>query len=175
MINQAYKKVGFWFGLILFFWVLLSDPPQSISHQAWLVASVTLLMAVWWGTESIPLPVTALLPLALFPLMNIMSFKDAASSYASPSVYLFLGGFILALAIQSSGLHKRMALSVITSFNNSASGIVGILMAISFTLYVEKAEKAKKAKKAKKASASSKKAMPKKDGRAAVLPAGEVN
>ena len=64
MINQAYKKVGFWFGLILFFWVLLSDPPQSISHQAWLVASVTLLMAVWWGTESIPLPVTALLPLA---------------------------------------------------------------------------------------------------------------
>ena len=132
MPNQASRKFGFWFGLVLFFILVIINPPTSISHQAWLVAAVAVLMAVWWGTESIPLPVTALLPLALFPLMGIMSFKDAAASYASPSVYLFLGGFILALAIQSSGLHKRMALSVITSFNNSASGIVGILMAISF-------------------------------------------
>ena len=119
-------------GLVLFFIFIIINPPTSISNQAWLVAAVAILMAVWWGTESIPLPVTALLPLALFPLMGIMSFKDAAASYASPSVYLFLGGFILALAIQSSGLHKRMALSVITLFNNSAAGIVGILMAISF-------------------------------------------
>ena len=133
MPNQAFRKFGFWFGLVLFL-ILLINPPISIPNQAWLVAAVAVLMAVWWGTESIPLPVTALLPLALFPIMGIMSFKDAAASYASPSVYLFLGGFILALAIQSSGLHKRMALSVITSFNNSASGIIGILMAISFLL-----------------------------------------
>lgn len=132
MPNQAFRKFGFWIGLVLFFIVIIINPPTSISNQAWLVAAVAILMAVWWGTESIPLPVTALLPLALFPLMGIMSFKDAAASYASPSVYLFLGGFILALAIQSSGLHKRMALSVITLFNNSAAGIVGILMAISF-------------------------------------------
>lgn len=132
MPNQAFRKFGFWFGLVLFFIFIIINPPIPISNQAWVVAAIAVLMAVWWGTESIPLPVTALLPLALFPLMGIMSFKDAAASYASPSVYLFLGGFILALAIQSSGLHKRMALSVITSFNNSATGIVGILMAISF-------------------------------------------
>ena len=132
MPTQAFKKFGFWFGLILFTIIIISNAPASISDQAWLVASVAVLMAIWWGTESIPLPVTALLPLALFPLMGIMSFQDAAASYASPSVYLFLGGFILALAIQSSGLHKRMALSVIASFSNSASGRVGILMAISF-------------------------------------------
>lgn len=132
MLNQAYKKFGFWFGIILFFAVSLSSSPQSISDQAWLIAAVALLMASWWGTEAIPLPVTSLLPLALFPLLGIMDFRAAAAAYASPSIFLFLGGFILAVAIQASGLHKRLALYVIASINNSASAIVGAFMCISF-------------------------------------------
>ena len=129
---QAYKKIGFWIGLILFFLIFLSPPPQSISSEAWHIAAVALLMATWWGTEAIPLPVTALMPLALFPILKIMDFTEAASSYANPNIFLFLGGFILALAIQSSGLHKRLALNVIASISNSATTLVGAFMGISF-------------------------------------------
>ena len=132
MSTQAYKKKGFWVGLILFFGVFLSTPPHSISHTAWYVAAVALLMASWWGTEAIPLPVTALLPLALFPLFQIMDFKEAATSYANPNIFLFMGGFILALAIQSSGLHKRIAFNVVTSISNSATSLVASFMGISF-------------------------------------------
>ena len=132
MNTQAYKKIGFWVGLILFFGVFLSTPPHSISNEAWYIAAVALLMASWWGTEAIPLPVTALLPLALFPLLQIMDFKEAAVSYANPNIFLFMGGFILALAIQSSGLHKRIAFNVIASISNSATSLVGAFMGISF-------------------------------------------
>ena len=132
MNTQAYRKKGFWVGLILFFGVFLSTPPHSISHEAWYVAAVALLMASWWGTEAIPLPVTALLPLALFPLFQIMDFREAATSYANPNIFLFMGGFILALAIQSSGLHKRIAFNVVTSISNSATSLVASFMGISF-------------------------------------------
>ncbi|MDC0423441.1 DASS family sodium-coupled anion symporter [Methylophilaceae bacterium] len=129
---QAYKQIGFWIGLILFFGVFLSTPPHSISNEAWYIAAVALLMASWWGSEAIPLPVTALLPLALFPLLQIMDFREAAVSYANPNIFLFMGGFILALAIQSSGLHKRIAFNVIASVSNSAIALVGAFMGISF-------------------------------------------
>ena len=132
MLTQAYKKIGFWIGLILFFAVFLSTPPLSISSEAWNIAAVALLMASWWGSEAIPLPVTALLPLALFPLLQIMDFREAAVSYANPNIFLFMGGFILALAIQSSGLHKRIAFNVIASISNSATSLVGAFMGISF-------------------------------------------
>ena len=132
MNTQAYKKIGFWIGLALFLGVYFSSPPESISIEAWYIAGVALLMATWWGTEAIPLPVTALLPLALFPLLQIMDFKETAVSYANPNIFLFMGGFILALAIQSSGLHKRMALNVISSISNSSKSLVGAFMSISF-------------------------------------------
>jgi len=132
MNTQAYKKIGFWIGLALFLGVYFSSPPESISIEAWYIAAVALLMATWWGTEAIPLPVTALLPLALFPLLQIMDFKETAVSYANPNIFLFMGGFILALAIQSSGLHKRMALNVISSISNSSKSLVGAFMSISF-------------------------------------------
>ena len=132
MIKQAYKKIGFWIGLVLFFLILFSPTPQTLSFEAWHVAAVALLMAAWWGTEAIPLPVTALLPLALFPLLQISDFQTAAISYANPNIFLFMGGFILALAIQSSGLHKRLALSVISVINDSATNLIGAFMGISF-------------------------------------------
>ncbi|MDA9211242.1 DASS family sodium-coupled anion symporter [Methylophilaceae bacterium] len=132
MNKQAYKKFGFWIGLILFFLIILSPTPQSLSFEAWYVAAVALLMAAWWGSEAIPLPITALLPLALFPLLEIMDFKNAAISYANPNIFLFMGGFILALAIQSSGLHKRLALKVIGSISNSATSLIGSFMCIAF-------------------------------------------
>jgi sodium-dependent dicarboxylate transporter 2/3/5 len=62
--NQSYRKLGFWIGLLLFFSVILNPTPESLSIEGWHVAAVALLMAAWWGTEAVPLPVTALVPLA---------------------------------------------------------------------------------------------------------------
>ena len=102
MHNQSYRKLGFWIGLLLFFSVILNPTPEELSSEGWHVAAVALLMAAWWGTEAVPLPVTALVPLAAFPLLQISSLKETAISYANPHIFLFLGGFILALAIQRS-------------------------------------------------------------------------
>ncbi len=132
MHNQSYRKLGFWIGLLLFFSIVLNPTPESLSTEGWHVAAVALLMAAWWGTEAVPLPVTALIPLAALPLLQVSSLKETAISYANPHIFLFLGGFILALAIQRSGLHKRLALSVVSKVNASAGSIVGAFMCISF-------------------------------------------
>ena len=132
MHNQSYRKLGFWIGLLLFFSIVLNPTPESLSTEGWHVAAVALLMAAWWGTEAVPLPVTALIPLAALPLLQVSSLKETAISYANPHIFLFLGGFILALAIQRSGLHKRLALSVVSKVNASAGSIVGTFMCISF-------------------------------------------
>ena len=128
---SAYKKRGFWIGLALFFIILLLPSPAELSGNAWKVAAVAVLMATWWATESIPVPVTALLPLALFPLLGIVDFKTAAVPYSNPNIYLFLGGFIIALAIEASGLHKRMALSMILYVGKNAPSLIGGFMLVA--------------------------------------------
>src|SRR5690554_2430334 len=75
--------------------------------------AVAILMATWWLTEAIDLSVTALLPLVLFPLLSVRPIRDAAAPYASPVIFLFMGGFILGQAMQRWGLHRRIALITI--------------------------------------------------------------
>jgi sodium-dependent dicarboxylate transporter 2/3/5 len=137
---QAYKKKGFWIGIVIFLVIALSPPPSALSFEAWVVAGISLLMAVWWATEAVPLPVTALLPLALFPLFGVFSdnakiaFQLAASPYAHPNIYLFLGGFILALAIEKVNLHKRMALNMLVLVGNNGKYLIGGFMLSSCLL-----------------------------------------
>ncbi len=88
-------------------------------------------MAVWWATEALPVPVTALLPIALFPLLQVSDVKAATAPYANPTIYLFLGGFLVALAVQRCGLHKRIALTVIVLFGGSGASMVGGFMVAS--------------------------------------------
>ncbi len=128
---QAYKKRGFWVGLATFFFILFSPNPESLSSVGWAVAAVTLLMAIWWATEAVPVAVTALLPLACFPMLGVSDFKTAALPYANPNIYLFMGGFILALGIESSGLHKRLALKMLIAVGNSGAKLVGGFMLVS--------------------------------------------
>ena len=128
---QAYKKRGFWIGLGVFLFLMLTPSPESLSPVGWAVAAVTLLMAIWWATEAVPVAVTALLPLALFPLLQVTDFKTAALPYANPNIYLFMGGFILALGIESSGLHKRLALKMLIAIGNSGAKLVGGFMLVS--------------------------------------------
>ena len=128
---KVYKKKGFIFGLLVFILMLILPAPQSLSSEGWSVAAIVSLMAIWWATEAIPVAVTALLPLALFPLIGIVSFKEAAIPYANPNIYLFLGGFMLALAIERSGLHKRMALHMIIAAGSSGPKLIAGFMTIA--------------------------------------------
>ena len=111
---MALRKRGFWLGVFLFFGIILLPSPSGLTDSAWLVAAVALLMVTWWATEAIPIPVTSLLPLALFPILGVTSIETAALPYANKNIYLFLGGFLIALSIERSGLHKRLALLMIS-------------------------------------------------------------
>jgi sodium-dependent dicarboxylate transporter 2/3/5 len=128
---HTYKKKGFLIGVFVFLLLLILPIPNGLNASAWSVAAVVTLMAIWWATEAIPVPVTALLPLALFPLLDVVSFKEAALPYANPNIYLFLGGFMLALAIERSGLHKRMALRMIIASGSDGSKLIGGFMLVA--------------------------------------------
>ena len=104
--------------------------PDGLSREAWLLASLALLMAVWWATEAIPIAATALIPIALFPLLGITSTGAATSPYASPIVMLLLGGFIVALSIERWNLHTRIALNIVSGFGGRpAALILGFMLA----------------------------------------------
>lgn len=94
--------------------MLLLPAPGNLSPLAWSTAAVASLMALWWLTEAIPIPATALIPLLLFPLLEIQPSAPTASAYAHPIIFLFLGGFIMAQAIENCGLHKRIALKMLS-------------------------------------------------------------
>lgn len=102
--------------------------PEGMPQEAWRTAAVGSLMAIWWVTEAIPIPATALLPLVLFPLLGILSIDAAAAPYANPVIYLFLGGFLIAAAMQRWDLHKRIALIVILWVGTEPVRLVGGFM-----------------------------------------------
>jgi sodium-dependent dicarboxylate transporter 2/3/5 len=104
---------------------LLLPPPDGLSVLGWRTAGAGLLMAVFWLTEPIPIPATALLPLALFPLLGLAGGKEAAAAYANPIIYLFLGGFFIAAAMQRWGLHRRVALNLVGILGTRPTRIVG--------------------------------------------------
>lgn len=106
-------------------------PPGILSPQAWSVALVALVMAVWWMTEIVPLAVTALIPLVAIPFLNVQSIEDVASSYAHPLIFLFFGGFVLSRAMERWGVHKRIAYFVIRAAGGGPAGIIGSLMAVT--------------------------------------------
>ena len=129
-----YIKKGILAWIVNLFIFILNSPPNELTQNAWYVAAIVSLMAVWWATEAIPVPVTALIPLALFPILGVASFKEAALPYANPNIYLFLGGFMLAIAIEKSGLHKRMALHMIIAAGSSGGKLIGSFMLVAALL-----------------------------------------
>jgi len=130
--NQAFKKYGFWFGLVTFLILTFNNTQTLINPEAWAVLSIMLLMTVWWFFEVIPIYVTALLPLVLLPLLTNQNFAEVATPFASPSIFLFLGGFMLAIAIEISGLHKRFAYLMIAKFGRSMFSILACFMLVSY-------------------------------------------
>ena len=106
------KKAGLFLGPLLFF-IVLNLPFELVSEKGDAVIAVAVWMVIWWITEAVSISVTALLPLALFPILRIMSIEDVGANYGSPIIFLFFGGFILALAMEKVNLHRRIALSII--------------------------------------------------------------
>ena len=106
-------------------------PPETMPLSAWHTAIAAILMAIWWCTEAVHVSVTAIVPLAIFPLLGIGDIKTVAAPYANPIIYLFMGGFVIALAVEKWNLHKRIALTILTSVGKSGPAIVGGFMLAS--------------------------------------------
>ena len=127
------KKAGFYVGLIVFALVLLFFNFDQKNLMITRMAAVALLMAVWWVTEAIPLGATSLLPLFLFPLLGILNGEQTAVTYINSTIFLFLGGFLIALAMEKWNLHKRIAIAIISFVGNSPQKIIlGFLLSSFF-------------------------------------------
>lgn len=127
------KKAGLLVGIVVFIVLLLMPPIQGVTPAAMRVAAIAALMLVWWISEAVPIPVTALLPMVMLPTLQIYDMKTAAEPYASPIVFLFMGGFMLALAMEKWSLHRRIALGIVRITGTRANGIIlGFMLATAF-------------------------------------------
>ena len=116
-------------GIVIALFLYFSNP-FGVEHTASKVLAVAALMITWWVTEALPMPVVALLPLVLFPLLKISKLEAAASGYANPVIFLFMGGFMLGLAIEKWNLHRRIALNIVRLTGTSGDRIIlGFILA----------------------------------------------
>jgi len=118
------KKIGLFLAPIAFILLLLIPAPESMSPEAWKVIAIAVFMLIWWVTEAVPLAVTSLLPIILLPFVNVMPIKAAAAPYGSPIIFLFMGGFMIALAMERWHLHRRIALFIVKLTGTNANGII---------------------------------------------------
>ncbi len=126
------RTIGLWLGLAGFLLLLLL-PVDPGNPEASRLAAVALLMAIWWVTDAIPLFATALVPLALYPLLGIMSGGETAPIYFNSTIVLFLGGFMIALTMEKWDLHRRIALNIIHAVGGGPARIVlGFMVAAAF-------------------------------------------
>jgi sodium-dependent dicarboxylate transporter 2/3/5 len=127
------RQWGLILGPLLFTVILLLPLPQGMGADARAVAAVTLLMALWWISEALPMAATALLPIVLFPLLGVMDTAATTHSYANHLIYLFLGGFLIAMAMQKWELHRRIALHTIRLVGVSPRRtVLGFMLATAF-------------------------------------------
>lgn len=123
------NRWGFWGGLAAFIVLLLLPPLGGMPLAAWRTTAIVVLMATWWMTQALPLTATALIPFLAFPLLGIMTANDAAAAYYSPILFLVLGGAIIALAIERTGLHRRLALAIVKRGGTSPGAMLFAFMA----------------------------------------------
>ncbi len=118
---------------ILFFYILFFVNLDKNNPAVTATLAVAVLMALWWVTEIVPLAITSLLPVVLFPVLGVMNGKDVSSTYFNHVIFLFLGGFLIALAIQKWDLHKRIALKILLLVGTSPAKILlGFMLATAF-------------------------------------------
>ena len=131
--RALYQKIGFWCGLVLFAALTVLPAPAGIGEAAWATVALAGLMAAWWATEAIPVPATSLLPLIMLPLLGVTTTAEASLPYGQPVIFLLLGGFIAALAMQRWNLHRRIALSILARVGDHPGALIaGFMGAAAF-------------------------------------------
>lgn len=124
---------GIILGPIIFLWLVLFVNLEPDKPEITYTLAIAILMAIWWITEIVPLAITALLPVVLFPVFGVMNGKDVSSAYFNHVIFLFIGGFLVALAMQKWDLHKRIALKILLFTGTSPARILlGFMLATSF-------------------------------------------
>jgi sodium-dependent dicarboxylate transporter 2/3/5 len=127
------QKTGLIGGPLLFIVVLLLPLPEGMSPEALRVSAVALLMASFWMAETLPIPVTGILPIFMFPLLQILPTAEVTLAYGDQILFLFMGGFLIAIAMQKWNLHRRIALNVVSRVGSSPERLVlGMMLATAF-------------------------------------------
>jgi solute carrier family 13 (sodium-dependent dicarboxylate transporter), member 2/3/5 len=134
--DQTYgiaQRIGLIGGAAGFALLLMSPGPEALSVEGWRTAAVAFLMAVWWMTEAIPIPATAILPLVLFPTLGVLDAPEASAPYANDLIFLFMGGFFIAVTMERWGLHRRIALGILARVGTGPHQLVlGFMLATAF-------------------------------------------
>ncbi len=132
-MNLTSKIIFRLIGICIFIFFLTSQPPENLSENGWKIFGLMLVMAIWWVTETLPLSVTALLPLIFVPIFTDIEISEVARPYANPIIFLLLGGFIIGLGFQSSGLHLRMAILILAKIGSNKKNILaGFIISCAF-------------------------------------------
>lgn len=127
------KKIGLFSGPLIFILFNSISPPTGMPEKAFLMLGITIWIAIWWITEAAPIAITSLLPIILFPITGILSVADTTAAFGDKYVFLYLGGFILAIAIEKWNLHKRIALRIISLIGTNIYKIIlGFMVATAF-------------------------------------------
>tara|TARA_Y200000002_G_scaffold174466_1_gene143947 strand:- start:18948 stop:20531 length:1584 start_codon:yes stop_codon:yes gene_type:complete len=122
--NIDLGRFGMISGTLVLIIMLLLSPPEGLSQEGWYAAAVTVFMGIWWITEAVPISVTALVPIVLFPLLGVQAIAATTAPYANPLIFLFLGGFILAIAMEKWDLHRRVALVIVSRVGVAPKSII---------------------------------------------------
>lgn len=115
-------------GAVPFAFAVSTPPPAGLSETGWLAAGLAAMMAIWWMTEALPLAATALVPVAVWPLVSGTPLSDQSGAYAHPLIFLFLGGFLLASAIERAALHRRIAIRTLSLVGSRPDRVLAALM-----------------------------------------------
>jgi len=129
--RARYQVIGLVLGPAIAITMLMFEPPATLGVAGWYTAAFGVWMAIWWATEALPIAVTAFLPMVLFPLFDVRSMTDTVVPYSDKVIYLFLGGFVVAFAMQRWNLHRRIALTVLQFAGGNGRSLIGGFMLAS--------------------------------------------
>jgi len=132
--RATYQNIGLLLGPVLFALILALPVPDGLTPEAWKTVAIAAILATWWASEAIPIPATSLLPLVLLPVLGVGDSASASLPYAQPVIFLLLGGFIAAMAMQKWDLHRRIALNILARVGDHPYALIGGFMAASALL-----------------------------------------